>query len=54
MIQSRYFGKKFVLLSKQKLEANIRLFKLDSYVDAQGVLRIGDRVQKWLIQQETQ
>ena len=54
-VQSRHFGKEIVLLSKQKkLEANNRLFKPDQYVDAQGVLRVGSRTQKSLIQQEMQ
>lgn len=41
------------MLSKQyKLEANNRLFKLDPYVNAQSVLRVGCTIQKSLIQQE--
>ena len=44
-VQSRYFGKEIALLSKQKkLEVNNRIFKLDPYVDAQGVLRVGGRI----------
>ena len=38
----------------QKLEANNRLFKLGSYVDTQGALRVGGRISKSLIQQEIQ
>ena len=48
-------GKEIALLSKQKkFESNNRLFKLDPYVDAQGVLRVGGRIRKSLIQQEIQ
>ena len=44
-VPSRYFGKVIALLSKQKkLEVNNRIFKLDPYVDAQGVLRVGGRI----------
>ena len=54
-VERRYLGKEIVLLSKQKkLESNNRLFKLDPYVDAQGVLRVGGRIRKSLIQQEIQ
>ena len=54
-VERRYLGKEIVLLSKQKkLESNNRLFKLDPYVDAQSVLRVGDRIRKSLIQQEIQ
>ena len=50
-----YFGKEIALLSKQKkLEVNNRIFKLDPYVDAQGVLRVDGRIQKSLVQQEIQ
>ena len=48
-------GKEIALLSKQKkFESNNRLFKLDPYVDAQGVLRVGGRIRNSLIQQEIQ
>ena len=54
-VERRYLGKEIVLLSKQKkLESNNKLFKLDPYVDAQGVLRVGGRIRKSLIQQEIQ
>ena len=54
-VQSRYFGKEMILLSKQKeLEANKGLFKLDLYADAQGVLRVGIMIRKSLIQQKIQ
>ena len=54
-VERRYLGKEIVLLSKQKkLESNNRLFKFDPYVDAQGVLRVGGRIRKSLIQQEIQ
>ena len=50
LVESMYFGKEIVLLSKlKKLEANNRLFKLNPYVDAQGVLRVEGRIQKSLI-----
>ena len=55
LVQIRYFGKEIVLLSKKKkLEVNNRLFKLDPYVDVQGVLRVGGKMQKSLILQEIQ
>ena len=39
-VQSRYFGKEIVLLSKQKkLEPNSRIFKLDQDLDAQCVIK---------------
>ena len=45
LVQIRYFGKEIVLLSKKKkLEVNNRLFKLDPYVDVQGVLRVGGKM----------
>ena len=54
-VERRYLGKEIVLLSKQKkLESNNRLFKLDPYVDVQGVLRVDGRIRKSLIQQEIQ
>ena len=38
LVESMYFGNEIVLLSKlKKLEAKNRLFKLNPYVDAQGV-----------------
>ena len=54
-MQVRYFGKEIALLSKQKkLEINNRIFKLDAYIDAQGVLRVGGRIRKSMVQQEIQ
>ena len=54
-VQRRYLGKEIALLTKQKkFESNNRLFKLDPYVDAKGVLRVGGRIRKSLIQQEIQ
>ena len=53
LVESTYFGKEIVLLNKlKKLEANNRLFKLNPYVDAQGVLRVEGRIQKSLIHNE--
>ena len=54
-VQNRYFGRQIALLRNQKkLGVNNRIFKLDPHVDAQGVLRVGGRIQKSLVQQETQ
>ena len=54
-VQVRYFGKEIALLSKQKnLEVNNRIFKLGAYIDAQGVLRVGGRIRKSMVQQEIQ
>ena len=44
-VQNKYFGKEIALLSKQKkLEVNNRIFKLDPYVDAEGVMRVDGRI----------
>ena len=44
-VQNKYFGKEIALLSKQKkLEVNNRIFKLDPYVDAQGVMKVDGRI----------
>ena len=54
-VQSRYFGKEIALLSKQKeLDVYGRIFELDPCIDAQGVLRVGGRIQKPLVQEEIQ
>ena len=54
-VPSRYFGKEIALLSKhKKSDVNNKIFKIDPYIDAQGVLRVGGRTRKSLVQQGIQ